>query len=105
MDVTKLSPIKVGGFAFKVIDDSEVLNAAGLVGQTRTMDVVIALRAGNVPDSYVTQSALHEVLHAIADIYMETEQPNESTIASMSQGLFQVLRDNPKLVKAITEAK
>lgn len=56
-------------------------------------------------DKYATkqleaQIVLHELLHAIYDVMgIHAKDGEERTVGQMSQGLAQVMRDNPKLIE------
>lgn len=102
MDLTKVSPLYLGGFEIPVVDESDKLKLAGLVGYYDGDEPSIQLRSVGVGEQSQAQTLLHEALHAVAYIFLEGEEVGERVVAGMSQGIFQLLADNPGFVDVIT---
>ena len=100
MEISDIGPVAIAGLVFDLEEDSSLLND-GLYGQCRTEELKIRIRP-MIPVTLKAQTIVHEVMHAINDIYLESRHVDEPSIAGLSQGWFQVLVDNPKLVEFMT---
>ena len=90
--------IRVGSYDVKVtpLTGEEAEKCLGIFHKTE-------MRMG-FQDKYATkqleaQIVLHEVCHAIYDVMdIHAKDGEERIVSQMSQGLAQVIRDNPKLI-------
>ena len=101
MPITDLSPLQIAGFAFEIVDDTLALARQELAGSTDMTRGTIRISTDS-HDAYQLQTLLHETCHAIQFTYLEGFTVDHHIIAAMSQGIFQLLRDNPKLMDAIS---
>jgi len=91
--------IKICGLDHKVIEDSN-LTFNGMVAygtidyqeQVVTLNPTIAKHHDNKCMTF-----LHEVIHGIIHHYDLSIQDNEKVIDGLSKGLYQVIKDNPKM--------
>lgn len=89
--------IKVAGFTYKVKYPYRFKETADL-GQADYLQKEIRLtdvdKAGmKIPDDVVLEVFLHEVFHAVSYEYVNTNL-KEDDIVLLSNGLYQVLKDN-----------
>tara|TARA_Y100000310_G_scaffold293301_1_gene322795 strand:+ start:665 stop:985 length:321 start_codon:yes stop_codon:yes gene_type:complete len=103
MNVKSISPIVVGGYRYKVTTPTTYLRDLNLWAQQDLELMEIKVR-DYLPSQHMAASLLHEVVHAIFTSYHGGEQLPESCVESLAQGLYQVILDNPKLVKYVQEA-
>lgn len=96
MLVQEVGPLSIGGYKIDVAIENQHLEIAGLLGRYLNDDTKIMLR-DTMPKQVIAETLLHEVMHAIAEVYLEgmPDGIHEHVIAVLSQGLFQVLQDNP----------
>jgi len=93
--------IKVGGFLY----DVEVKDApfVGENGSVVDGEHAFAGKKITVADygckEYRDLVFLHEVCHAIIEAYVSPEKQDERFVEGFSKGLYQVLHDNPDLIK------
>lgn len=92
--------LKIGGFVWTITSSQQTADAASAYGHTFCGKQVINIEP-NTPDQLKEQTLLHEIMHAVwwqtglwemyrnKDKYME-----EHIVATLSQGLYQVLKDN-----------
>jgi len=104
MTYDEIRPIIVGGLEIEVAEDTHNLQMVDLMGKFESLQSTIYGRL-DVPAQLQAQTLLHEVVHAISSIYLETVRLDETQCALLSQGLFQVLRDNPDLIEFILDAE
>lgn len=120
MPVTRPSHVKVGHLVYRIVEGGEdwlraQLEAGvgdpntGLIGYTNNGTCVISL-CPDLPLLMQKETVVHEIFHAIScatgiinhlDLEHERE---EAMILAFSPLWFQVLADNPRLVKWLTEA-
>ena len=101
MDIDNLGPIYLGGYAIKVEDASKELCDRGLMGFMSTLNMKIQIRTEDTSGQVAAQCLVHETLHAIDEIYSEGNNLTEAQVASISQGLYQLIVDNPDFLAAI----
>lgn len=93
--------VYVGGFSVRLLTDTQTLHQDGLMGQWRPLESSIRYR----DDCHIevqAQTILHELCHAISSVVHEAgPYLTEEQVAPFSQGLFQVIRDNPDLIHCI----
>lgn len=100
--------IKVGAIDYKVTTFKEPQHdeTGEYRGRVRYRDRTMHI----VQDSIAIDTAdttLHETLHCIVDHYglhNILKDNEEQTVSQLASGLIMVFRDNPKLLKYITEA-
>ena len=101
--MSKLNEIKVGGFKYKIIykDDAFVgIDGSSLDGSHCFAEqaITIAKRGHN---EYQNIVLLHEICHAIIEVYVSPEKQDEHFVEQFSKGLYQVLKDNPELKELV----
>ena len=100
MKPDNIEPIRVGGFYMKVEDRTEQLQYQGVVasfeGGTSTIGI-----STNYSADVQAQALLHEIGHAIESVYLEGDALTERQLSAFTQGWYQVLRDNPHVVRLI----
>ena len=103
MKAIDVSPLRVGGFVVPVEIENQHLHVAGLVGRYLGDEPRIIIR-DDLTAQTIAETVLHETLHAIVEIYLEGMADNisEHVVAMISQGLFQVLQDNPELTEYVS---
>lgn len=92
--------VKVGGFDYRVerVSGSFVSNGAALDGEHYFAEKTI--KAGtNGCKEYQDLVFLHELCHAIISCYTPQEKQNEEFVEQFSKGLYQVLKDNPEILR------
>ncbi len=104
MNLDKIGPVRLGGFAIDVVDNSEQLRDRGLMGFMSTLDMRLEVRVDDTSDQVAAQTLVHEALHAIDEVYLEGDHLSEAQVMSISHGLFQLIVDNPGFIRAIWEA-
>ena len=92
------SKLKVGGHTYKVIKNFKFTQEPKLVGQADhdlgEIRVSPYESSGNHRiSSRVEETFIHEILHCINNVYNENKFIEED-IGRLSQGLYQVLKDN-----------
>ena len=99
--------VKLGGFVYTItLDDTvlEELGACGAVNHER-LDMRLAGESDLSPQQ-TRLSLLHESVHAVAQVYGAGtgEDLLEAWVEAISNGLFQVLNDNPDVVRFVLDA-
>lgn len=98
--MTKLDSLKIGAIRYSVAyvkdlkRDDQKLDGHLHHNQTR-----ISLDA-DMNHQAMTQTLLHETVHAIAT-QIGRQSLNEGVVDALAFGIYQVLRDNPELVRMI----
>lgn len=99
----KLKKIDVGGYEYEIEYKNEAFvnaNAQAIDGQCIFSDQkIIIAKTGN--EQYQKTVLLHEICHAIIDIYISPEKQDEHFVEQFSKGLYQVLKRNPELKEII----
>jgi len=100
-----LKSLKVGGISLKVIFPTEQTAYKNEKGEDAQADGSILISTGEIhianrskegnvyTEDYIGQIFMHELLHAINYVYNSDALP-EDEIERLSQGLYQVLKDN-----------
>lgn len=91
--------IRVGSFDVKVtpltVEESEKC-----LGVFSKNDMRIGLQSKYPSQQMEAQILLHELMHAVYEVMgIHAKDGEERIVAQMSQGLAQVMRDNPKLIE------
>lgn len=84
------SAIKIGGHSIKV-EIHPQMQMSGYEGRAFISDQVIYVN-GNLPESGQSETLIHEIIEFIDSLY-ELKLEHEK-ITTISEALFQVLRDN-----------
>ncbi len=96
----KLDSLKIGAIRFKVVYVPDLHakdeKADGYIQHHNTR---ISLEA-SMNHQATTQTLLHEAVHAIA-AQIGKQNMNENTVDALAYGVYQLMRDNPELVRMI----
>lgn len=87
--------VKIGGLTYKVIQNYIFTERVDLRGQCDNTAQEIRLM-GKISQESIEQTFFHELLHAIDNVY-NAYKLDDDTTERLSQGLYQVLKDNFKL--------
>lgn len=79
-----------------------------LLGCTRPTHGLIVVDAVTLPESHVRDTLWHEILHAVFHVFhiaakIDGDDLNENLVARATSPILQVLRDNPQLVRYLTQ--
>ena len=89
--------IKVAGHWYEVIFDDIKLTNEGLVGLSVHNQLIIYLcnkyRGEKLNKTIIEETFLHEILHTV-DTNYNNHSLSEETVDRLSEGLYQVLKDN-----------
>ena len=93
--------IRVGSFDIKIKLQHNLTNMSGDEGSYIESEQTILLDKSliELKNSYSLALIWHEICHAIFSQYSLSGQVEEITVNSFSQGIVQVLRDNPEFNK------
>lgn len=97
--------VKIGPFHYRIRRPSKALARENLSGAAWHPLLTIAVDRDLHP-VYAAETLLHEVLHACWDqtpLRDFDDDVEESIVAALSPLLFGVLRDNPELVRCLTD--
>jgi len=91
--------LKIGGYIWDVIYPYEFAERTDRFGFTDVIRKKIYLRevddgGKKMPEAYIFETLLHEIIHAIDYIYNSTGDLKEETVIGLGRGLYQVLKDN-----------
>jgi hypothetical protein len=107
MTIDDLGTILVGGYEYVIDHDDEhdkEMFVMDRMGQHDRLGVRIEIRT-DMDEQQKAQTLVHELFgHAIDCVYLDGQGIGEYAIALMTQGIFQVIRDNPVLVQYVYEA-
>ena len=101
MKLQEIDDIIVGGLVIEVNTPTADLINNGLLGHYLPAQLEIGIRQ-DLPLQLQANVITHEVTHAIANVYCEGLGLNGAQVARIAQGFYQVLTDNPDLVRFIT---
>ena len=91
--------IKVAGHEYKIIWDDKYLTNEGYVGLSIHNQLLIYMckryRGKKLSKTVIEETLLHEILHCVDTMY-NNHSLGEETVDRLSEGLYQVLRDNFK---------
>ena len=92
--------VKVGGHYYKVIWDDKRLSDEGFIGLACHNALIIYLckiyRGEKLAKSIIEENLIHEIIHTV-DVNYNNHSLDEDTINRLSEGIYQVLKDNFKL--------
>jgi hypothetical protein len=97
MKLRDVKDIIVGGLVIKVNSPNHDLINNGLLGHYLPANLEIGIR-DDLPLQLQGNVLVHEVTHAIANVYCEGLNLDEAQVAGIAQGFYQVLTDNEDLV-------
>ena len=103
MKLENVQDIIVGGLVVEVNSPNMDLINSGLLGHYLPACLEIGIR-DDLPLQLQGNVLVHETIHAIANLYCEGLGLNESQVAGIAQGLYQVLTDNEDFVKFVTQS-
>ena len=97
----KISKIKIGAYTYDVeYREDSFIGPGGTVldGLHSFCDkkIIVSKRGA---DEYIDTVLLHEICHAIVEIYVSPDKQDEHFVEQFSKGLYQVLVDNPLIIK------
>ena len=101
MKLQDIDDILVGGLVIEVNTPTADLINNGLLGHYLPAQLEIGIRQ-DLPLQLQANVLTHELIHSIANVYCEGLNLNEAQVAGIAQGMYQVLTDNPDVVKFIT---
>ena len=103
MRLDEINPIIVAGLDYGIIPDytNKLIQEKNRIGEHDPINLTLEVCV-DVPLLLQAQTLLHELFHALGAVYMEGRLLDEVDVAALSQGFFQVLRDNPDLVEFLT---
>ena len=102
MKLRDVKDIIVGGLVIKVNSPNHDLINNGLLGHYLPANLEIGIR-DDLPLQLQGNVLVHEVTHAIANVYCEGLNLDEAQVAGIAQGFYQVLTDNEDLVCFLTD--
>lgn len=97
--------VKIGGFIYNVErPDGSFVDASGaaLDGDHRFAQKTIRVGTSGCGD-YQDLIFIHEVCHAIISCYVSAGEQDENFVEQFAKGLYQVLVDNPEIMKGGVE--
>ena len=103
MKLEELTDVIVGGLQIEVNSPNHDLINNGLLGHYLPACLEIGIR-DDLPLQLQGNVLVHEVTHAIANVYCEGLGLDESQVSGIAQGFYQVLTDNEDLVEFITQS-
>ena len=103
MKLENVQDIIVGGLVVEVNYPNMDLINSGLLGHYLPACLEIGIR-DDLPLQLQGNVLVHETIPAIANVYCEGLGLNESQVAGIAQGLYQVLTDNEDCVKFVTQS-
>ena len=103
MRLEEVQDIIVGGLVVEVNSPNMDLINNGLLGHYLPACLEIGVR-DDVPLQLQGTILVHETVHAIANVYCEGLHLDESQVAGIAQGFYQVLTDNEDFVKFVTQS-
>ena len=92
--------VKVAGHVYKVEWNDEWLSNEGYIGYAFHNKLLIYLckifRGEKLSKTVIEENLLHEIIHTV-DTNYNNHSLSEETVDRLSEGLYQVLKDNFKL--------
>jgi hypothetical protein len=102
MNLNDIQPIVVGGLLIEVNSPNMDLINDGLLGHYLPAQCKIGVR-DDLPLQLQGNVLVHEIVHAIANVYCEGLNLNESQVSGLAQGIYQVITDNDDFLEFITQ--
>jgi hypothetical protein len=97
LKLTDVKDIIVGGLVIEVNSPNSDLINNGLLGHYLPANLEIGIR-DDLPFQLQGNVLVHEITHAIANVYCEGLNLDEAQVAGIAQGFYQVLTDNADLI-------
>jgi hypothetical protein len=97
MKLKDVKDIIVGGLVIEVNSPNHDLINNGLLGHYLPANLEIGVR-DDLPTQLQCNVLIHEITHAIANVYCEGLNLDEAQVSGISQGFYQVLTDNEDLM-------
>jgi len=93
--------IKIGGHTYKVKEDHKFVERSDLLGLCDHYQRIIFITPFDVNGAKrgrtgIEETFIHELLHAVDEIY-NSKKLEEDTVKRISEGLYQVFKDNDLL--------
>ena len=104
MKLEELTDVIIGGLVIEVNSPNSDLINNGLLGHYLPANLEIGIR-DDLPRQLQGNVLIHEVVHAIANVYCEGLGLDEAQVSGIAQGFHQVLTDNEDLVRFVTMTK
>jgi hypothetical protein len=100
--MAKVDKVKVGAIQYSVAYIPDLKDDRGkLDGRIRHSTTEIQLESG-MNHQATAQTLLHEIVHAVAT-QIGHQDMKEGMVDALAYGIYQVMRDNPQLVRMITK--
>ena len=96
--------VKVGAHLYSIVEHNDFLMGAELLGRMNSHSLEIQIKTAGIADSIIREALLHEIGHAIDLAYVVPESLTENQIGAFTNGLVQVLQDNPSVLAFLTGA-
>jgi len=98
--------IKIGGHEYTVIIGYNFKERNDLYGQCdnnlKEIRVCTVDGTGNQrPEASIIETFLHELLHAIENVFCAGQEINEAITEGLGQGLTATMVDNPEILKTL----
>ena len=103
MRLEEVQDIIVGGLVVEVNSPNMDLINNGLLGHYLPACLEIGVR-DDVPLQLQGNILVHEVIHAVANVYCEGLNLDEAQVSGIAQGFYQVLTDNEDFVRFVTQS-
>ena len=97
----KINSIKIGPYDYKVKRIKNLTDGEGvsLYGQITYSDAIIRIEK-SVSNQRQGASMVHEAIHGILE-HSGLDETDEKIVIVLGNGLFQLIRDNPDMIKYI----
>ena len=92
--------IKVAGTVYHLPERDDYLDGKGNLGETDPNTLIILVHT-EMEQQKRRVVAWHEVLHAVTNAYNTGSELSEEQVRGLTEGTFQVMRDNPELMRYI----
>jgi len=91
--------VKVAGHVYNMVWDDEFLSNKSFTGLACHRELIIYLckkyRGDKLSKSIIEETLLHEIIHTV-DVVYNNHSLTEDSVDRLSEGLYQVLKDNFK---------
>ena len=102
MELEQIGDVVVGGLSIRINSPNHDLINSGLLGHYLPANLEIGIR-DDLPLQLQGNVLVHEVTHAIANVYCEGLRLDEAQVAGIAQGFYQVLCDNPDIFRFLMQ--
>ena len=97
--------VKVSGAVYIIGEDNDFNKGARILGRVDHHSLEINIKTEGIASQVICESLVHEISHAINVAYIATDHLSEEQIEAFSNGLIQVLQDNPDVVAFLAGSK